>query len=136
MARSRVPYLSLLSVLLVTTAAVGFDLAWRGLHRLPAEPVQYVNSGDAARGRDHIVRYGCGSCHVIPGLPRAKGRVGPQLTGLKYQIYIAGMLANLPESLASWIENPQKINPRTAMPNLGVTPEEAKDIAAYLYEMQ
>ena len=133
MAKSRVPYVSLLSVLVVTTAAVGFDLAWRGLHRFPSESVQYVNGGDPARGREHVVRYGCGSCHVVPGVPRATGRVGPRLTGFKEQIYIAGVLPNLPEDLASWVENPRRIDPQTAMPNLGVTPEEAKDIAAYLY---
>jgi cytochrome c1 len=32
-----------------------------------------------------------------------------------------------------WIEHPRAINPQTAMPELGVTPAQARDIAAYLY---
>jgi hypothetical protein len=36
------------------------------------------------------------------------------------RIYIAGVLANTPENLARWIENPTEINPRTAMPNLHI----------------
>jgi cytochrome c2 len=32
-----------------------------------------------------------------------------------------------------WIEHPRAVNPKTAMPELGVTRTEARDMAAYLY---
>jgi hypothetical protein len=48
--------------------------------------------------------------------------------------YIAGRLSNTEENLMLWIQNPQQIDPGNAMPDLGVTQEEARDIAAYLYD--
>jgi cytochrome c1 len=38
--------------------------------------------------------------------------------------------------LIKWIRNPQQIEPGTAMPDLGVSEDEAGDIAAYLYDPQ
>ena len=38
--------------------------------------------GDVARGQDLVARIGCGSCHQIPGVSGADGRVGPPLTGI------------------------------------------------------
>jgi cytochrome c1 len=35
--------------------------------------------------------------------------------------------------MVRWIVNPRAIDSLTAMPNLGVTEGEARDIAAYLY---
>ena len=35
-----------------------------------------------------------------------------------------------------WIENPPAIDPKTAMPNMGVTVRDARDIAAYLYTLR
>jgi cytochrome c1 len=59
--------------------------------------------------------------------------VGPPLTGIRNRVYVAGMLANTPENLARWIHDPKSVNNRTAMPNLGVTKEDAIDISTYLY---
>jgi cytochrome c len=96
-------------------------------------PQAPVNGGDAARGAAAIFRYGCGSCHTITQLNYAHGLVGPPLTGLRDRLYVAGMLQNNPENLEHWIRDPKSINEKTAMPNLGVTPQDAMDIAAYLY---
>jgi cytochrome c1 len=46
------------------------------------------------------------------------------------------MLPNTPENLVRWLRDPQKLNPRTAMPDLGVTERDAQDIAAYLYTLK
>jgi len=46
---------------------------------------------------------------------------------------IAGVVVNTPDNLMRWIEHPQAMAPRTAMPELGVTREQARDIAACLY---
>ena len=87
----------------------------------------------ALRGEAAIGRYGCGSCHTIDHIPDARGLVGPPLTNIRSRMYVAGMLTNNGPNLARWIQNPHEINDRTAMPNLGVTPQDAADIAAFLY---
>lgn len=109
------------------------NLTVLGLHRHPDKPRLYVHQGDDKRGRKLVQSYGCGGCHVIPGVANATGRVGPRLDAMSGQIYIAGVLANTPENMVRWIRAPQEINSRTAMPNLGVTDQDARDIAAYLY---
>jgi hypothetical protein len=35
-----------------------------------------------------------------------------------------------------WIENPPGVDEKTAMPYMGVTPGDARDIAAYLYTLR
>lgn len=115
------------------TAPVAADLWLRGTHRQPVDPVWSVNGGNAERGSRAIVRYGCGSCHVIPGIGRADGRVGPRLNGLVEQVYLAGILTNDADNLVMWIRHPQEIDPKSAMPNLGVSEADARDMAAYLY---
>lgn len=90
---------------------------------------------NAERGKNNILRYGCGSCHTVDGLPTARGLVGPPLTGLRNRMYIAGMLPNSPDNLQRWIHNPKDVNPDTAMPSLGVSDQDAADIAAYIYSI-
>ena len=95
-----------------------------------------LTGGDAERGKASIRKYGCGSCHTIPGITGANSKVGPDLSGLVGRIYIAGVLTNSPEHLVTWIENPQAVDDKTAMPNMAVTPRDARDIAAYLYTLR
>jgi cytochrome c1 len=82
-------------------------------------------------GRRLIADFGCGSCHFIPG---ADSTAAPPLDRFYQRTYIAGRLSNTEENLMLWIQNPQQIDPGNAMPDLGVTQEEARDIAAYLYD--
>ena len=84
-------------------------------------------------GRRLIASYGCGACHSIPGVPGADAMAAPPLNCFYERIYIAGWLSNTRGNLTKWIQNPQLIDPGTAMPNLGVSQKEADDIAAYLY---
>jgi cytochrome c2 len=114
------------AALLLACAAV---LAGCGTAKSPRP----VPGGDADRGARLIVRYGCGSCHQIPGIHGADGRVGPSLDDLARRRLIAGKLANTPANLERWIRDPQRISPGTVMPDLGVTRPESRDIAAYLY---
>ena len=37
------------------------------------------------------------------------------------------------DNLIKWIQHPRQVVPNTAMPDLGVTRAEARDMAAYLY---
>lgn len=92
-----------------------------------------TTGGDPGRGEAAIARYGCGSCHVIPGIRRARGKVGPPLSDFAERSYIAGNSPNTPGNLAAWIQRPDSVEPGTVMPALGVSRQEARDISAYLY---
>jgi cytochrome c1 len=59
--------------------------------------------------------------------------VGPPLDGVGRRAVIAGMLENTPQNLAHWIRHPQSVVPGNAMPDLGLSRQDANDIAAYLY---
>lgn len=80
-----------------------------------------------------IVHAGCGSCHTIEGVEGANSLVGPPLMGLRQRTYIGGVAANSATNLERWLMHPQAFSPRTAMPDLGLTEDQARDIAAYLY---
>jgi cytochrome c1 len=95
-----------------------------------------VVPGSPERGKQLIARYGCGSCHTIPGIKGAKALVGPPLMRFGRRSFVGGQLANTPENLARWVQNPQAVEPGTDMPNLGIAPDEARDIAAYLENLQ
>jgi cytochrome c len=97
------------------------------------ESPSLLAGGDPARGHEAVRRYGCQSCHTIPGVRAAKAVVGPPLAGIGSRSYIAGVLPNTPDNLVRWIRNPPSIDDRTAMPFLGVTEADARDIATYLY---
>lgn len=83
-----------------------------------------------------MIHYGCPTCHVIPRVPGAVGKVGPSLESLAQRSYLAGTLQNTPENLVRWIEHPQQIHPGTAMPEMGVTSADAVRIAAFLQSNQ
>jgi cytochrome c oxidase assembly factor CtaG/cytochrome c2 len=91
--------------------------------------------GNPDRGAAEIAAVGCGSCHSIPGIADAQGLVGPPLDRMGRRIFIAGLLRNTPDNLVTWLRNPQAIVPGNAMPDLGLSDQQARDIAAYLYTL-
>jgi cytochrome c len=95
-----------------------------------------VPGGHARNGRNYMEAAGCGTCHMIPGVVNARGMVGPSLEHFAQRSFIAGEVPNTTDNLVKWIVNPPSIEPKTAMPALGVTPTEARDIAAYLYQLR
>jgi cytochrome c2 len=95
-----------------------------------------LTGGDPHRGVAEIRRYGCDACHTIPGVAGADREVGPPLAGIRERMYIAGVLPNTADNLVKWIRNPPAIDSKTAMPYLGVSEREARDIAAYLYSIR
>lgn len=95
-----------------------------------------VVGGDPERGKELVARYDCVVCHRIPGIRGTTGAIGPSLTGFGLRGYIAGVKPNRPGFLTQWVRDPPSIAPNTAMPNLGVTEEEARHIAAYLYTLR
>lgn len=101
-----------------------------------ATPAFEVAGGAPERAPALIRNYGCGTCHRIPGVEGAQGRVGPPLAQFADRTYVAGLLPNTPANLMHWIRNPQSVAPGNAMPEMGVTEQDARDIAAYLYTLR
>jgi cytochrome c2 len=95
-----------------------------------------IAGADPARGKEAIVRYGCVACHAIPGIGNPGSNVGPPLRQFARRAYVGGVVPNMPADLVAWLIDPPAIDPRTAMPNMGVTQADARDIAAYLYTLE
>lgn len=95
-----------------------------------------VPGGDAGRGQRLLNEYGCQSCHTIPGVLEANATVGPPLDDWADRHYIAGALPNTAENLIAWIRVPQSIEPGTVMPDMDVTEQDARDMAAYLFTLR
>ncbi len=91
--------------------------------------------GDSAAGKEAIYLAGCGSCHTIPGVTGAHGRVGPSLEGIASHSYVAGQLPNQPANLQHWIQHPHSVHRDSLMPELGLTDTQARNITAYLYTL-
>lgn len=116
------------SVLIFIACTGADDHASRAVVAIPGASVQ--------RGKQLVRSHNCIACHTIADLPGANGRVGPPLTGFAERALIAGELANEPGNLVRWIMNPSAVEPRTVMPNMGLTSGEARDIAGYLYTLK
>ena len=107
-----------------------------GASEADAREAAALTGGDPSRGPDLLRKYGCQSCHTIPGVVGANGLVGPPLAGIASRSYIAGVLPNAPDNMLRWIQDPKGVDAKTAMPNTGVTPSDARHIAAYLYTLK
>jgi cytochrome c1 len=108
-----------------------------GCHGETVEAAYVVQTGGrAAVGHDLIRDTGCTACHTIPGVRGADGVVGPPLTAFGRRGYIAGRVSNNPSNLVRWLSDPREIDPETVMPRVGLSPQQARDVAAYLYTLQ
>jgi putative membrane protein len=94
-----------------------------------------LTRGNPQKGKESIRLYGCWACHTIPGIHGANAVIGPPLNGIANRAYVAGH-PNSPEHLVNWIRHPQQVRNPTPMPDMGVTEEAARDIAAYLYTLR
>ena len=92
--------------------------------------------GDAARGKQLVQQYGCTSCHSIPGVKGPRGMIGPSLDHMAGRTHIANKFQNSVQNMKRWLENPQAMDPNNAMPNVGVTPDDSRDITAFLYTLK
>jgi cytochrome c len=126
----------LLAAITMVVAVPLLSDACADTRRADAREAAALTGGDPARGRDLMRKYGCQTCHVIPGVDGADGIVGPALAGIASRSYIGGVLANAPDNMIRWIENPRAVDPLTAMPNVGVTHSDARHMAAYLYTLR
>ena len=98
--------------------------------------IKEETGGDPARGKQIVQQYGCTSCHDIPNVSGPRGMVGPPLTHIALRQIIAGHMPNTPENLIKYLQNPQLVDPQNAMPNLGLTVDQSRDIAAFLYTLK
>ncbi len=130
MSRKRKPLRGLMAV-----AACGGLAMLAACGDAPLPPHVKIPGADPERGRVLVYSYGCGVCHVIPGIRGARGTVGPPLERFAGRNIIAGFLPNAPAHLIAWIMDPPAIAPRTAMPDMDIAETEARDIASYLYTL-
>jgi cytochrome c2 len=122
----------------LVVAATGLGLAgehWQRKRQAWDRAVA-ITHGDPSLGQGKVTAYGCGGCHEIPGVEGAGGKVGPSLKGFAGRTFVAGRLTNTPDNVQAWIAHPRRVDPQTAMPELGVTPADARDITAYLYTLR
>ena len=99
---------------------------------LPIAAAATLRVGDADRGKQALAQYACSACHTIPGIAGSHPQVGPPLAGLASRSLIAGRLANTPDNLVLWITRTHEVDARSAMPSMGVSEGDARDMAAYL----
>jgi cytochrome c len=91
---------------------------------------------DPQRGAEVIEEFGCGGCHVIPGIRTATGLDGPPLLWFARRGTIAGAVPNTFDNVVQFLESPDSIHPGSAMPAPGLGRHQAGDVAAYLYTLQ
>jgi cytochrome c2 len=127
---ARIAIAAAAAVALVDAAILADAIDERGDLR---ERAAAITGGDPARGEAMFIQYGCGSCHGLKHVRKASGAVGPPLDGIAVRAMLAGRLDNSPENLQSWIRNPQRVSPGTAMPDLNVSERDARDLSAFLY---
>lgn len=120
---------------LATMLAMVFATAACSKRPAPTPMMATIAGADPERGKAAIERYGCTACHAIPGIPGHASNIGPPLDGIAGRVYLAGVLPNIPDRMVRWLRNPPEVDPATAMPNMGISEAEAKDIAAYLYTL-
>jgi cytochrome c2 len=118
----------------VITLMVGINFVTWGFHRASRRPVWNLPGAVPERGPTLIKAYGCGACHSLPNSTENPRKVGPSLVRINEQAYLAGKLANTPQNMVRWIQNPQAVRPHTAMPDLDVNEKDARDIVAYLLD--
>ena len=129
-------WLALLVATAILAAIVSGGMIYAERRARTRTMAEQITGGDMKAGRVAIAAYGCGSCHLIPGVRRAAGAVGPSLAGIATRAELAGHLSNDARGMQHWLMHPQAVAPGNGMPEQGVTRTDARDIAAYLYTLK
>lgn len=95
-----------------------------------------VEGGDPERGRLLTQQYQCAACHFIPEVQGTNGDAGPSLQYMGRLSYIAGSIPNQPENMVRFLQNPPAVKPGTLMPALGISEQEARHMAAFMYTLK
>ncbi len=89
-------------------------------------------SDHVSKGQRIFESMACINCHSVKGTV-ADGTFGPDLTHLMSRDTIAsGAVANTPENLRRWIQDPNLIKPGSRMPAMGLSGPDLDEVAAYL----
>jgi hypothetical protein len=102
----------------------------------PLGDVQRLGKRDEQQARDALRQYGCDACHTIPGIVGPPLLIAPPLAGFGKRALVAGRWPNTEAHVVDWIRRPQQLDPRSAMPDLGVTDEDALLMARFLRSLQ
>lgn len=102
----------------------------------PPDRTPTLGDADIARGRQLVAAKGCTACHSFPDVRWPRGGLGPSLDGFGRQGLIAGRLPNQPGVLMQFVRNAPALVPGTAMPAVTMTDSEARDVTAYLLQLQ
>jgi cytochrome c2 len=126
-------FFGILSALIFAVAFIGIIVEYTEQRTKLRTHAATAVGGDPRRGEAMFIQYGCGSCHALKNVRTATGMVGPPLDGIALRVIIGGHLANNPTNMEKWIRDPQQVSPGTAMPDLKVGEEDARDMTAFLY---
>ena len=114
------------------TAAAGATITSLGAATQQAAPAVPDTTTPAGKGAKLFATRGCIGCHTLDATTKAT-MIGPNLANVGGRRYIgAGTLLNNDENLARWVFNPQLIKHGVLMQPMGLTMDEARQVAAYL----
>jgi cytochrome c2 len=94
-----------------------------------------LTGGNPESGRKKLVQHSCGTCHIISGVPNANGTTGPSLEYWSRRSKFLDNRPNTPENLEQWLEHSSRFKPGTGMPDMDVSPEDSRDMSAYLFSI-
>jgi len=95
---------------------------------IPSAPQQEA----AIAGKQRFMELTCSQCHAIDGTG-AVADFAPNLTHLASRRDLgAGVIANSPRNLRTWLHNPQALKPGCKMPNFKLNDEQLDELVAYL----
>jgi cytochrome c2 len=111
----------------------------RSTHRQWQPP----RSGDAGHGRELVSTIGCLGCHIAQdtvkdesGVVRVARRDDfPIERNFGFNLVGVGTKTN-PSWIFNWVKNPKNYDPKSPMPSLRLTDQEAADVTAYLMTLQ
>jgi cytochrome c1 len=76
------------------------------------------------------------STTIARSIAGARGLLGPPLNAMGLRGYIAGQMPNKPENMTHCIAHPRSVDPQTVMPETGISEDDARHVAAYLYTLR
>jgi cytochrome c2 len=126
--------LSLLTRLSLLAIAMALP-SCRWVRQFDFERGARLTGGDPELGRQKCGQHSCVSCHIIPGIPKATGTSGPPLDHWYWRRTFLDAYPNTPANLERWLEKPAQLKPSTSMPDTSVSPQDSRDMAAYLFSI-
>jgi cytochrome c oxidase subunit II len=100
------------------------------------QPAATPTGAEAVAGGRLMPTVACGGCHTVRGTTM-QGTFGPDLTHFGSRSGIgANTLANTPQNLLTWIQDPQAVKPGCQMPQIPLPLPQQQELVAYLGELK